>query len=135
MLRFKFIALFLIAFMFIFSACNTETKTEDAKETPKKPKIINGLFLEKYENGVKQMEGNMKDAKRNGPWKAWYPDGTIWSEGEYKDGKREGKSTVYFENGKIRYEGNYKNDTQIGIWKYYDESGKLIEEKNYDLVQ
>lgn len=132
MLRFKFLFHLSIAFTLVFSACTTETKTE---EITKKPMVINGLFLEKYENGVKQMEGNMKDAKRTGPWKAWYPDGTVWSEGNYKEGKRDGKSKVYFENGKVRYEGSYKDDKQVGIWKYYDETGKQIEEKNFDAIQ
>lgn len=135
MLRFKNLFHFTFVFALLFSACANETVKEEKKAKPEKPKIINGLFLEKYENGVKQMEGNMKDAKRTGPWKAWYPDGTIWSEGEYKDGKREGKSKVYYENGRVRYEGYYINDKQIGIWKYYDETGKQIEEKNFDAIQ
>ena len=135
----NYLFLILICASFTFFSCsNNETKDANIAKTDsvKKPEpIIDGTFLKLYENGARHIEGEMKNAKRTGPWKAWYPDGTIWSEGEYKDGKREGKSTVYFENGTIRYEGNYKDDKQVGIWKYYDENGKQIEEKNYDQVQ
>ncbi len=87
-----------------------------------------------YENKQKKMEGEYKDAQRNGPWKAWYENGIIWSEGEYKDGKRNGMGIAYHENGKKYIEGMYRDDIRVGAWRFYDTIGVLTKEVNFDLV-
>lgn len=81
-----------------------------------------------YENGKVKMEGEFKDGKRTGIWKAYFEDGTLWSEGEFINGERNGKGLNYYPNGKLRMEGDYKNDKQTGHWKFYNEEGILIEE-------
>jgi antitoxin component YwqK of YwqJK toxin-antitoxin module len=81
-----------------------------------------------YENGKVKMEGEFKDGKRTGIWKAYFEDGTLWSEGEFVNGERNGYGLNYFPNGKLRMEGDYKNDKQTGHWKFYNEDGILIEE-------
>lgn len=96
-------------------------KTENNKEVKVKEKLF-------YENGNLKLEGEIKDGKRTGIWKAYYEDGTLWSEGEFVNGERNGYGLNYYPNGKLRMEGDYKNDKQAGKWKYYNEQGVLIEE-------
>lgn len=95
----------------------------------------NGEYVKKYENGQIQMQGMMKNGKREGLWKSFYEDGTPWSQTTFKEGKKDGPTTTWYENGKKRYEGNYKNDSESGIWKYYDEKGVFIKDFDYDKQQ
>ena len=65
-------------------------------------------FVEYYENGQVEVEGNRKDGERDGKW--------VW----------------YDENGKIEAEGSYKDGYKIGKWVYYYEDGQLRSEEYYD---
>lgn len=81
-----------------------------------------------YENGKVKMEGEIKDEKRTGIWKAYYDNGQLWSEGEFLNGERTGKAKIYFPNGIIDTDGNYTKGKPSGTWKYYNEQGILVEE-------
>jgi len=95
----------------------------------------NGQYVKKYDNGQVEMQGMMKNGKREGLWKSFYEDGTPWSQTTFKEGKKEGATTTWFENGKKRYEGFYKNDVESGVWKYYDEKGNFVKNFDYDKQQ
>jgi antitoxin component YwqK of YwqJK toxin-antitoxin module len=95
----------------------------------------NGEYVSKYENGQVEIQGMMKNGKREGLWKSFYEDGTPWSQTTFKEGKKEGPTTTWYENGKKRYEGFYKNDLESGVWKYYDEKENFIKNFDYDKQQ
>ena len=46
-----------------------------------------GKFTKWYENGQKQLDGNLKDGEQDGKFTEWYENGQKWSEGTFKDGK------------------------------------------------
>lgn len=116
----------LILFVFLPS-CQTKEKADKTAETHQ------GIehFVEHYPNGIKKVEGDKLNGKRNGRWVFYYEDGMMWSEGTYRHGKREGSSIVYYENGKKKIEGQYKKDMRIGEWKVWEDDGSLV--KKIDL--
>ena len=85
-----------------------------------------------YPEGMKRIEGEYAESKREGRWTYWYDNGNKWSEARFKAGLQHGKNTVWHENGTKYYEGNYKSGERTGVWKFWDENGKLIKEVDYD---
>jgi antitoxin component YwqK of YwqJK toxin-antitoxin module len=76
-----------------------------------------------YKDGTMLMEGDVKDDKWDGEWKAYFPDGKLQSIGYFKDGLRVGESKVYHSNGNLFKEGYYTNGKRTGKWTTYDEQG------------
>ena len=135
------VLILLIGVMFLLNSCGDKIVEKVEKTYPNsKPKSIGFYKLvdgnevkvkekELYENGKVKMEGEFKDGKRTGVWKAYFENGTLWSEGKFVNGERNGYGLNYYPNGKLRAEGEYKNDKQSGHWKYYNEQGILVEER------
>ena len=127
----------------ILPACHsaTQQKTVATDSVPAEPvhlqpvkidtSLKNGIFTEKYTNGIILKKGAYVNGKKEGQWDSWYNSGKPWSENFYTDDLPDGKSTVWYENGKIEYTGFYIKGRQTGDWKYYDETGKMVHEKNY----
>ena len=90
----------------------------------------NGESIKYYKNGRVEMQGIMKNGKRDGVWKSYYEDGSPWSETIFLDGKKRGKTTAWYNNHNKRYEGFYKNDLESGKWTFWDENGKIQKVKN-----
>lgn len=84
--------------------------------------------IQYHPNGVKSMEGPLKDGLRHGEWKSWYEDGSLWSVGSFVNGLRHGKGIVYHPNGKKFIEGAYIHGERSGKWMWWDEDGRLITE-------
>jgi antitoxin component YwqK of YwqJK toxin-antitoxin module len=84
-----------------------------------------------YQSGKKKIEGNFKNGKREGLWRAWFPDGTLWSEGEYREGEEMGLKTVYYENGNKFFSGKIQNGKRKGEWSFWDKEGKLLKKITY----
>ena len=63
-------------------------------------------FVEYYENGQVEVEGNRKDGERDGKWGWYYESGQIGVEENYKDGELK-KRVWYDEEGNITSEGCY----------------------------
>jgi len=111
-----------------------------ADGTPKVIQYFSGEGIEKtmvkeqlfYPDGQLRMEGEYKNAKKEGRWISYYNNGNLWSEGIYKEGRNEGKTTTWHENGKKYYEGFYKNNQRSGKWTFWDEEGNLVKEIDYD---
>lgn len=95
--------------------------------------VRDGEQIRYHKNGVMEMQGLMKDGKRDGLWKSWYENGLPWSETTFKNGIKEGKTTTWYDNGNKRYEGFFKNDKESGRWVFWNEDGTLSDTKNYDL--
>ena len=84
--------------------------------------------IQYHPEGVKSMEGPLKDGKRHGEWKSWYENGSLWSIGHFSYGLRHGKGIVYHPNGQKFIEGNYINGERAGKWIFWDENGRSITE-------
>ena len=59
-----------------------------------------------------------------GPYVEYYENGQVEVEGNRKNGERDGKWVWYDENGKIEAEGSYKDGYKIGKWVYYYADGR-----------
>lgn len=130
--------------LFLFFSCSTNNLIEEVieKYDEGNKKIVHYYQKNKkgertwiretwfYKEGMKHLDGPIKDGLRNGVFESYYKSGSLLSKGEFVNGKREGKATVYHENGNINYEGFYKNGRECGIWKFYDENGNLYNEVN-----
>jgi len=92
-----------------------------------KDSIYNGTHIEKYDNGVIYMRGEVEGGLRAGQWLSFYKSGKPWSQGTYKAGLRQGYGISWYENGQKSSEGNYKDDLPVGKWKYWDETGNLVQ--------
>lgn len=79
-----------------------------------------------HDNGALNLEGNIKDGKREGEFKSYYPSGSLYSVGAFVDGKREGRGLVYHENGQLNIDGDYHEGKPSGLWKFYDTEGNLL---------
>lgn len=92
-----------------------------------KDSIYSGEHIERYDNGVIYMRGDVEGGLRAGQWLSFYPDGKPYSQGVYKDGLRQGYGVSWFQNGHKSSEGYYKDDKPVGKWKYWDEYGNMVE--------
>ena len=110
---------------------NDTIQTEFSFTGKKDTLIQNGEHIKYYKNGVIEIQGSMKNGKRDGLWKSYYEDGSPWSETIFKDGKKNGKTTTWYDNEKKRYDGFYTNDDESGKWIFWDENGKIQNTKNY----
>jgi len=127
--------------LFVFS-CGNAQKVEVATSNDSSKVLIadsvkipnNGDYIKRYKNGVIEIQGQMKDGKREGVWKSFYQNGGPWSETTFVAGKREGATTSFYENGQKRYVGFFANDRESGKWSFWDEQGNLAREMDYNVV-
>ena len=126
----------------VFSSCRQKTTVVEStfpEGSPKRVCVYLGkgehkqLIMETfyYKNKKIQVEGEFKNAQRNGKWTYYYESGIVWSSGFFKKGKNDGKRVTYFPNGKIRYEAFYREGNNVGIWNFYDETGKLVKSVDF----
>ncbi len=103
--------------------------TNPVDKTPHavKDSIYNGEHVEKYDNGVIFMRGDVQGGLRAGEWITFYRSGKMWSKGTYTAGLRQGYGVSCFENGNKSSEGYYKDDQMIGKWKFWDQYGNVKE--------
>lgn len=135
--------LFSIAII-LFSACGNSAssdnsivqhdtlKTKSIIPSPKDSILQNGEYIKHYKNGVVEMQGMMKDGKRDGLWKSFYENGLPWSETTFLNGIRDGKTTTWYDNNQKRYEGFYTNDSESGYWSFWNEKGKMVNSVDYN---
>ncbi len=134
------IALFVSAF-FIFSCGNSQktevVSTNDTTQVPNAQSVRipdNGDYIKRYKNGVIEIQGQMKDGKREGIWKSFYQNGAAWSETTFSAGVKNGATASFYENGQKRYAGFFTNDKESGKWSFWDEQGNLAREMDYNVV-
>ena len=75
-----------------------------------------GKYIEWYDNGNIQEEGEYKNGKKEGKWTWWWADGNKKEEGEYKNGEDNGKWTGWYDDDNKMYEREYKDGKWI--WLY-----------------
>jgi len=104
-----------------------------------------GKWIFYYDDAKTQIkqEGEYKDNKKTGVWKAYYSSGKAKSEITYVKNKPNGYAKFYYENGNVSEEGIWKGNKWTGEYKYfhkngnpsyvwhYNESGKRTGEQKY----
>lgn len=86
-----------------------------------------------YDDFGRKTKMGFKDEKRRktGHWINYYEDGSKESEGNYKNGRKEGKWIYYFADGSLEQEGFFKNGKLDGKWLWYYKGGKLRRMENF----
>ena len=67
----------------------------------------------KYDNGDVEFVENIKNNKKEGPYKYYFKNGNT-EEGTYRNGKEEGPYKEYYKNGKIKLK---KLLSYMYLWK------------------
>lgn len=94
--------------------------------------IINGNhFILNYDER-KVLEGDLKNARREGLWKWYGADGKLRIQGNYRAGMKNGEWKYYYRNNKIASVVHFRNDNNFGKWEGFDSTGKRLNEKFYD---
>lgn len=108
------------------------TVSNQSQEGPHQVKdtCYNCEHVERYDNGVIYIRGDVQAGLRHGTWLTFFRNGKPWSQGNYIDGYREGYGVAWYENGQKSQEGYYKKDKMVGTWKFWNEQGMLVV-KNY----
>ena len=129
---------FLLATLFLISACenNPENNPKKKKEEIPKEKLVevkDGVFTEWYpgKKSIKYQGGQDELGNRDGKWTFYAENGTELSYTQFSRGKKDGYSLVKYPNGNIHYTGEYQNDEMVGVWSTFDEKGNLLTKKEY----
>lgn len=117
----------LIFILFAVSCANEKTEETKTYQPP-----VNEEVVEYYPNGLKKVEGQLRNDKPHGKWIYYYENGFKWSEGVFNQGDRVGKSIVYYENGKIKMTGQYKKNIKVGVWKVFEDDGTFVDQIDLD---
>ena len=87
----------------------------------------NGLWVQWYENGQKQMQGEYRNDLQVGKFSWWYANGQIALDGSYDNGKQTGKWIWWHQNGQKSTQGEYVDGTPTGRWRWWDTNGRVHE--------
>lgn len=117
--------------------------------------LYTGTYTEFYESGVKRIEMNIEEGKRNGKitlyfenekiqevrsyvkglmdgtWITWNDKSVKIAEANYKKNKKHGKWYIWDDNGVKRYEMEYYEGKKVGTWFIWDAKGNLIKERKF----
>ena len=129
---------FLLATLFLISACENNPENNPKKKNEKIPKeklveVKDGVFTEWYpgKKSIKYQGGQDELGNRDGKWTFYAENGTELTYTQFSRGKKDGYSLVKYPNGNIHYTGEYQNDEMVGVWSTFDEKGNLLTKKEY----
>ena len=109
-----------------------ETDGQNIVFLPNETNPYTGIYLCKFDNGLKEREGRYKNGKFDGKWTVWYESGQKKSEVNYKNGKLDGKSTWWSKKGQKIKQKNYKNAKLDGkLIEWFQFNGEIKREENY----
>ncbi len=87
--------------------------------------ILNGLFIEYYENGNIKVRKNMKNNVIHGLYESFYEDGTVKVITNYVENKFHGNYISYYLNGSLEINATFDNDNVVGNYEKYFDTGFL----------
>ncbi len=95
---------------------------------PNTIKPYSGTAFDKFSDGKKRLEIQIKDGKINGKFREWLQNGTKILDVKYVDGKKHGKEIQWYAIGKKKVEVNYVNDNVEGVvTEWYKNENKKSE--------
>jgi antitoxin component YwqK of YwqJK toxin-antitoxin module len=90
---------------------------------------VDGPFVEFHEDGTtKKLEGEYKQTRQHGLWKAWWPNGTMRQKGTLEIGYQHGVWEAWYENGSRRGKGSYDMGKPDGIFFEWHPDDSLWQE-------
>ncbi len=105
---------------------NFSLNTYFSLSTLKNPHIIlNGLFIEYYENGNIKVRKEMKNNAQHGLYEEFYQDNSVKVITTYVQNKLHGSYTSYYENGNLEINAYFDNDNVVGNYEKYFHNGTL----------
>ena len=75
--------------------------------------------------------GRFLDGKRDGKWVQWYDNGQVEVQGEYYRGKKHGEWSLWYNNGEAKEQGTFSFGKVDSLYKYWFDNGHLKEEQRY----
>ncbi|MBU0686771.1 MAG: toxin-antitoxin system YwqK family antitoxin [Candidatus Margulisbacteria bacterium] len=91
----------------------------------------NGV-IKVFDNGILQLEGNLKNGTPEGLNKMFYPNGQIKYESNYKEGKLDGILRTFYTDGHLQREMYFNDGALDGYARNYDNEGNLLKEEYYE---
>jgi antitoxin component YwqK of YwqJK toxin-antitoxin module len=89
----------------------------------------NGKKVSYYDDGIVQMEYNLKNGELQGLLEAYHENGRLKKKGYYVEGKGNGKFTEYDEDGNKTADYTLANNELQGIITIYEDGSKSIEKE------
>jgi len=80
---------------------------------------------------TKMLETHYDDNLLNGDYLEYWQNGAQKAKLHYKDGKLHGEARYFFPSGKLKIKGKFKNGEKKGKWLFYNEKGEVINKKRY----
>jgi antitoxin component YwqK of YwqJK toxin-antitoxin module len=77
-------------------------------------------------------EGNYKEGRKDGLWKAYYPDGKLKHEITYTEGIAKGPARFYYKDGSLWEEGNWQEHCWVGDYRLYHPTGNAAYQFHYN---
>ena len=94
--------------------------------------VLDGPFLERYEDGSKETEGRLDHGLKDGLWTDYYPGGAKKREVQYRQGLETGIATDFFPNGQKQQEISFVNGVEHGPWTEWHDNGVKAAQGTYD---
>jgi hypothetical protein len=85
---------------------------------------VDGLHIDKYDDGMKKIEYTIKNGAKNGKYTQWYKNGQIKEKSYYLNGKHNDEGTGFHENGNMKFRSNFINGAPEGIATVWHENGQ-----------
>lgn len=89
-----------------------------------------GRYIDYYNSGRKQNDGNLLNGKQNGEVKIYYQNGNLGSIYHYQAGVITGQATEYYKTGVLFQKCMYEAGRHEGVWKTFHPNGKLASYSN-----
>lgn len=114
----------------IFSVKNPFTPVEISKleevELPTIQGELEGLHVDRFNDGSKKQELYYQNNQKNGVFQKWFANGQLEKRGNYKNDRFDGFFEAWNEEGILRWKGFYKDGMQDGEWILYDKEGNAL---------
>ncbi len=94
-------------------------------------KKLEGEFKRWTEDGVLEVQCNMKNGKFHGEYKEWWPNGKLRLRLYYKEGYADGEYNTWRQDGSIETQKDYKNGELHGHYKEWDKDYELTLHEYY----
>ncbi len=90
-----------------------------------------GLWIQKYENGLVKSEINFKDNHPAGIFRKYYPNGNLKANMFFDKTGTKAASILYNEDGSKKACGYYINKQKDSLWQYFINDSIVLAEENY----
>ncbi len=87
-----------------------------------------GLKINYYITGKKEIECEFKDGIPDGSWTYYYENGSVAEKGQFSKGQKHEEWEFYYKNSRLESKGKFKDGVKDGVWTYYGRDGIILDE-------